>query len=61
MRMSIGAALIAALAMGATQATAQIDAYDVVCGEVTTTLYLDMYHCAQDRPTFSPKGFGIID
>lgn len=38
-----------------------IDAYDVVCGEVATTLYLDMYHCAQDRPTFSPKGFGIID
>ena len=38
-----------------------IDAYEVVCGEVTTTVYLDMYHCAQDRPTFSPKGFSIID
>ncbi len=38
-----------------------VDAYDVVCGEATTTLYLDMYHCAQDRPVFSPKGFGIID
>ena len=38
-----------------------IDAYEVVCGEVTTTLYLDMYHCAQERPTFSPKGFSIID
>lgn len=38
-----------------------IDAYEVVCGEARTTLYLDMYHCAQDRPVFSPKGFGIID
>lgn len=38
-----------------------IDAYEVVCGEARTTLYLDMYHCAQDRPTFSPKGFSIID
>lgn len=38
-----------------------IDAYEVVCGEVATTVYLDMYHCAQDRPTFSPKGFSIID
>lgn len=38
-----------------------VDAYNVVCGEATTTLYLDMYHCAQDRPVFSPKGFGIID
>ena len=38
-----------------------VDAYNVLCGEVTTTLYLDMYHCAQDRPVFSPEGFGIID
>lgn len=38
-----------------------VDAYEVVCGEVATTLYLDMYHCAQDRPVFSPEGFGIID
>jgi hypothetical protein len=38
-----------------------VDAYDVVCGEVGTTLYLDMYHCAQERPTAAPKGFTIID
>lgn len=38
-----------------------VDAYNVVCGEATTTLYLDMYHCAEDRPVFSPEGFRIID
>jgi hypothetical protein len=38
-----------------------VDAYEVVCGEQRTRLYLDMYHCAADRPTRAPKGFTILD
>lgn len=38
-----------------------IDAYEVACGEQRTRLYLDMYHCAADRPTRAPKGFTILD
>jgi hypothetical protein len=38
-----------------------VDAYQVVCGKVSSTLYLDMYHCAEERPTAAPKGFTIID
>lgn len=38
-----------------------VDAYEVACGEQVTVLYLDMYHCAQDRPDRAPTGFTIID
>jgi hypothetical protein len=38
-----------------------VDAYEVACGEQVTVLYLDMYHCAQDRPDRAPAGFTIID
>jgi hypothetical protein len=38
-----------------------VDAYEVVCGEQRTRLYLDMYHCAAERPTRAPKGFTILD
>lgn len=38
-----------------------VDAYEVACGEQRTRLYLDMYHCAVDRPTRAPKGFTILD
>ncbi len=38
-----------------------VDAYEVACGEQVTVLYLDMYHCAQDRPDRAPVGFTIID
>lgn len=38
-----------------------VDGYDVVCGERTTRVYLDMYHCDAARPKQAPPGFGIID
>lgn len=38
-----------------------VDAYEVACGERVTVLYLDMYHCAQDRPERAPAGFSIIE
>jgi hypothetical protein len=38
-----------------------VDAYEVDCGGTATTLYLDMYHCAQERPTRAPEGFTILD
>jgi len=38
-----------------------VDGYDVVCGETTTRVYLDMYHCDAPRPTRAPTGFSILD
>lgn len=36
-----------------------IDYYDVRCGDRTTTVIMDMYHCAQPEPTQAPPGFTI--
>lgn len=38
-----------------------VDGYNVVCGETSTRVYLDMYHCDAPRPTRAPSGFSIID
>ncbi len=39
-----------------------VDAYRVQCGrEKTTTLYLDMYHCAVPAPGRAPPGFTIVE
>lgn len=38
-----------------------IDAYDVACGTVQTTIYMDMYHCDADAPKRAPAGFTITD
>lgn len=37
-----------------------LDGYDVTCGDTSTTLYLDMYHCGQEPPTTAPPGFTLI-
>jgi len=36
-----------------------VDAVVVECGGVDTTLFLDMYHCAQPPPDLAPDGFTI--
>lgn len=36
-----------------------IDAYEVRCGKVSKTLYMDMYHCAASLPDRAPEGFDI--
>lgn len=37
-----------------------IDYYSVRCGDKTTTLILDMYHCNQPEPSQAPAGFTIV-
>jgi len=36
-----------------------IDSYEVVCGGVKHTLYLDMYHCRQPVSSTPPAGFTL--
>jgi hypothetical protein len=35
-----------------------IDAYEVACGPMKQTLFLDMCHCHQPAPIQAPRGFG---
>lgn len=36
-----------------------VDAYELTCGGATTTVYMDMYHCADPSPTRAPAGFTL--
>ena len=38
-----------------------IDAYEVRCEAVKTTIYMDMYHCAANTPSSAPSGFTIAN
>lgn len=37
-----------------------VDGYTVQCGEDTSTLYLDMYHCDVPPPDKAPEGFTLL-
>lgn len=37
-----------------------IDYYSVTCGDRTTTVIIDMYHCEAAEPTQAPPGFTIV-
>ena len=34
-----------------------VDAYRLQCGDRSTTVYLDMYHCGEPMPQKAPNGF----
>ncbi|HDS0948079.1 TPA: hypothetical protein QDZ34_000538 [Stenotrophomonas maltophilia] len=50
----------APLAEGATDYHV-IDRYDVQCGETTTAVYMDMYHCPAAPVQRAPAGFTLQD